>query len=52
LLVKRDHSIELRLVPSRDLEEFFDTIDLGVDEIKNWAEFERKFYGGRYEEIS
>jgi len=52
LLIKRDHSIELRPVPSRNLEEFFDAIDLGVDEIKDWAEFERKFYGGEYEEIS
>ncbi len=34
----------LKLVPKRriDLTEFFDKIDLGVDSIGNWSEFEKR----------
>ncbi len=52
LLIKKDHSIELRPIATKNLEEFFDSIDLRVNEIKNWKEFEKKFYGGQYDEIS
>jgi len=48
LLVRREDCIELRPIRVRKLEEFFDSIDLGVDEIKDWGEFEKKFYGARY----
>jgi len=45
LLIKKGKSIELRPIARRDLRDFFDSIDLGVDEIEDWGEFERKFYG-------
>ena len=34
----------LKLVPKRrvDLTEFFDKVDLGVDSIGNWSEFEKR----------
>ncbi len=52
LLIKKDHTIELRPITAKSLEEFFDSIDLGVDEIRDWNEFERKFYGGKYGKVS
>jgi bifunctional DNA-binding transcriptional regulator/antitoxin component of YhaV-PrlF toxin-antitoxin module len=41
----------LKIVPKRkvDLTKFFDEIDLGVEAIGGWKEFERKFYGGEDE---
>ena len=34
----------LKLIPKRrvDLTEFFDKVDLGVDSIGNWSEFEKR----------
>jgi bifunctional DNA-binding transcriptional regulator/antitoxin component of YhaV-PrlF toxin-antitoxin module len=39
----------LKLIPKRrvDLTECFDKIDLGVDSIGNWKEFEKKFHEAR-----
>jgi len=39
----------LKIVPKRrvDLTKDFDRIDLGVDAIGSWKEFEKKFYGVR-----
>ena len=39
----------LKIVPKRrvDLTEDFDRIDLGVEAIGSWKEFEKKFYGVR-----
>jgi bifunctional DNA-binding transcriptional regulator/antitoxin component of YhaV-PrlF toxin-antitoxin module len=36
----------LKLVPKRrvDLTEYFDTVDLGVDSIGSWKQFEKRFY--------
>jgi hypothetical protein len=36
----------LKIVPKRrvDLTEDFDKVDLGVDAIGSWREFEKKFY--------
>lgn len=36
----------LKLVPKRrvDLTEYFDKVDLGVEAIGSWAEFEKKFW--------
>jgi len=36
----------LKIVPKRriDLTESFDKIDLGVESIGNWSEFQKKFY--------
>lgn len=36
----------LKIIPKRkiDLTKFFDKIDLGVDAIGDWEEFEKKFY--------
>ncbi|MCD6485498.1 MAG: AbrB/MazE/SpoVT family DNA-binding domain-containing protein [Candidatus Odinarchaeota archaeon] len=37
----------LKIIPfeKADLTKFFDRIDLGIDEIEDWTEFEKKFYG-------
>ncbi len=37
----------LKLIPKRkvDLTEFFDKVELGVDSIGNWTEFEKKTAG-------
>jgi bifunctional DNA-binding transcriptional regulator/antitoxin component of YhaV-PrlF toxin-antitoxin module len=37
----------LKIVPRRriDLTECFDKVDLGIESIGNWGEFEKKFYG-------
>lgn len=39
----------LKLIPKRkvDLTEFFDKVDLGVDSIGSWTEFEKKIAGRR-----
>jgi len=39
----------LKIIPKRriDLTESFDKVDLGMDSIGNWKEFEKKFYEGR-----
>ncbi|HMK95242.1 MAG TPA: hypothetical protein VK536_07565 [Candidatus Limnocylindrales bacterium] len=36
----------LKLVPKRrvDLTEYFDKVDLGIDAIGSWTEFEKKFW--------
>lgn len=36
----------LKIIPKKkiDLKAFFDKIDLGVDAIGDWSEFEKKFY--------
>ncbi len=36
----------LKIIPKKkiDLRAFFDQVDLGVDAIGDWSEFERKFY--------
>ncbi len=36
----------LKLIPKRvvDLTKFFDKVDLGVESIGSWKEFEKKFY--------
>ncbi|XES76162.1 MAG: MraZ N-terminal domain-containing protein [Candidatus Bathyarchaeia archaeon] len=36
----------LKLVPKRqvDLTKYFDQVDLGVEAIGNWSEFEKRFY--------
>lgn len=46
-VIKRRGS--LKILPKRrvDLSAFLDKIDLGVEAIGNWREFERKFYEGR-----
>ncbi len=38
----------LKIIPKHkvDLTEFFDEVDLSVEAIGNWKEFEKKFYGG------
>jgi len=38
----------LKIIPKHkmDLTEFFDKVDLNVEAIGNWKEFEKKFYGG------
>ena len=38
----------LKIIPKRriDLTESFDKVDLGMDSIGNWKEFEKKFYEG------
>ncbi|MEM2146579.1 MAG: hypothetical protein QW279_14555 [Candidatus Jordarchaeaceae archaeon] len=38
----------LKIIPKRriDLTENFDKIDLGVDSIESWKQFEKKFYEG------
>jgi len=38
----------LKVLPKRrpDLEELFDGVDLGVEAIGDWGEFERRFHGG------
>ena len=45
-IIKRKGS--LKILPKRkvDLTAFFDKIDLGVEAIGNWREFEKKFYEG------
>lgn len=37
----------LKILPKRkvDLTEFFDRVDLGVEAIESWREFEKRFYG-------
>jgi len=38
----------LKIVPRKsnaDLTKYFDSIDLGVDAIDDWSDFEKKFYG-------
>ncbi len=37
----------LKLVPKRrvDLTEWFDKVDLGIESIGSWKDFEKKFYG-------
>lgn len=37
----------LKVVPKRkvDLTKCFDKVDLGVESIGNWSEFEKEFYG-------
>lgn len=39
----------LKLVPKRrvDLTESFDKVDLGVESIGSWKEFQKRFYEGR-----
>ena len=39
----------LKIIPKRrvDLTEDFDKVDLGVEAIGSWKEFEKKFYGVR-----
>jgi len=39
----------LKLVPKRrvDLTEYFDKVDLGVEAIGSWTEFEKKFWKSR-----
>ncbi len=39
----------LKLIPRRrrDLTRFFDSVDLGVEAIADWAEFESELSGGR-----
>jgi len=41
----------LKILPKRraNLEEFFDGVDLGVEAIGDWREFERSYHGGRDE---
>jgi len=41
----------LKILPKRraELEELFDRVDLGVEAIGDWREFERRFHGGRDE---
>ena len=38
----------LKILPKRkvDLTEFFDEVDLGVEAIESWREFEKAFYEG------
>jgi len=38
----------LKILPKRkvDLAEFFDSVDLGVEAIGGWREFEQRFYEG------
>jgi len=38
----------LKIIPKNkmDLTVFFDKVDLGVEAIGNWKEFEKRFYGG------
>jgi len=38
----------LKILPKRkvDLTEFFDSVDLGVEAIEGWREFEKRFYEG------
>jgi len=38
----------LKILPKRkvDLTEFFDSVDLGVEAIEGWREFEQRFYEG------
>lgn len=38
----------LKILPKRrpELEELFDRVDLGVEAIGDWGEFERRFHGG------
>ena len=45
-VIKRKGS--LKILPKRkvDLTAFFDKIDLSVEAIGNWREFEKKFYEG------
>ncbi len=37
----------LKIIPKKktDLKALFDKVDIGVDAIDDWAEFEKKFYG-------
>lgn len=44
-IVKRKRC--LKIIPKRrvDLTEDFDKVDLGVETIGSWKEFEKKFYG-------
>jgi len=46
-VIKRRGS--LKILPKRrvDLSAFFDKINLGVEAIGNWREFEKRFYEGR-----
>ena len=46
-VIKRKGS--LKILPRRkvDLTTFFDKVDLGVEAIGNWREFEKRFYEGR-----
>jgi bifunctional DNA-binding transcriptional regulator/antitoxin component of YhaV-PrlF toxin-antitoxin module len=39
----------LKIIPKRriDLTESFDKVDLGIESIGNWKEFQKKFYEGR-----
>lgn len=32
----------------KNLSAFFDKVDLGVDAIGNWGEFEKEFYGEKF----
>ena len=36
----------LKIIPKKrpDLTKYFDSVDLGVDSIEDWDEFEREFY--------
>ena len=38
----------LKIIPKRkpDLTKFFDRVDIGVESIEDWGQFERKFYRG------
>ncbi|MEA2090323.1 MAG: AbrB/MazE/SpoVT family DNA-binding domain-containing protein [Thermoproteota archaeon] len=38
----------LKILPKRkvDLTEFFDSVDLGVEAVGSWREFEKRFYEG------
>jgi len=38
----------LKIIPKRkiSLTKFFDKVDLDVDAIDNWSEFEKRFYEG------
>lgn len=46
-IIKREGS--LKILPKRriDLTKFFDEVDIGVDSVGDWEEFEKKFYGAR-----
>jgi len=46
-VIKRKGS--LKILPKRkvDITLFFDKVDLGVEAIGSWREFEKKFYEGR-----
>ena len=45
VLIVKERGI-LKIIPRRkpDLTKYFDSLDLGVDSIEEWEEFEREFY--------